>query len=152
MGETMFTWLMGAWLVYHLIAGFHYYYGAVPATPGTLESFFHHSLFEVNIGHMLGTPGPVLVITWGMIMTFVILIALNLEMSRTVRYAFDKNFSGSQFDLYGSILLLVVCCVELFFVGMVQTSLFMVLVFGALVDVIVHVRFLHFSVRGRKAA
>jgi hypothetical protein len=149
----MLTWLMGAWLVYHLIAGFHYYFdGAASATPATLEAFFHHNLFEINIGHMLGTPGPALVVTWGMIVTFVVLIALNMEMARTVRYAFDKNFSGSQFDLYGSILLLVVCCVESFFVPLVQTSLFMVLIFATLVDVIVHVRFLHFSVRGRKAA
>ena len=148
----MFTWLMGAWLIYHAIAATFYYQAAVPVTPEALESFFHSSRYVLNAGDLIGTTGPVFVVTYGALVTFVILIALYLEMGRVARYGLSRNFSGSQFDLYGSIFLLVVCCIEWFFLTIAQTSLFMILLFASIMDVLVHVRFLHHYVGGRKSS
>lgn len=146
----MFTWLMGAWVAYHSIAALHYYYGSSVEGALSLEAYFHQPLFVLNLGQYLGSAGPVFVITYGAIVTLVILVALFLEMGRTVRYALGQNFKGSQSDLYGSILLLVVCSVELFFVPMAATSLFVILLFACAMDVLVHVRFLHHFVRRAK--
>jgi hypothetical protein len=148
----MLTWLMGAWIAYHSIAALHYYSysGAGAENALSLEAYFHQPLYVLNVGQYIGSAGPVFVITYGAIVTLVILIALYLEMGRTVRYALGQNFTGSQSDLYGSILLLVVCSVELFFVPMAATSLFVILLFAAAMDVLIHVRFLHHFVRRGK--
>jgi hypothetical protein len=146
----MLTWLMGAWLIYHGIAATFYYQAAAPVTPEALEAFFHGSKYVLKAGDLIGTTGPVFVVTYGALVTLVILIALYMEMGRVARYGLSQNFSGSQFDLYGSIFLLVVCCIEWFFLTIAQTSLFVILLFASVMDVLVHVRFLHHFVKGRK--
>ena len=146
----MLTWLMGAWLIYHLIAAVFYYHAVVPVVPEALEAFFHDKIYVLHAGTLIGTAGPVFVVTYGAIVTLVVLIALYLEMGRTARYGLSQNFSGSQFDLYGSIFLLVVCCIEWFFLTIAQTSLFVILLFACIMDVLVHVRFLHHFVKGKK--
>ncbi len=146
----MFTWLMGAWLLYHVIAGLHVY-GGEAASAGGLESFLSHELVVFDVGGLIGASGPSFVITYGAIITFAILIALYLEMSRIVRYGLERNFSGSQYDLYGSILLLVVTSIELFFVPLAWTSVFVILFFASVMDVLIHVRYLHHFVRPGRA-
>ncbi len=146
----MLTWLMGAWLLYHLIAGFHIYASGA-ATPGGLEAYFHDPIYTLDLGSLIGTSGPSFILTYGAIITFVIILALYLEMSRIVRYGLAQNFTGSQHDLYGSILLLVVTSIELFFVPVAWTSIFVILFFGSIMDVTVHVRYLHHFVRARRA-
>jgi hypothetical protein len=150
MGVSMLTWLMGAWLLYHLVAGFHLY-GSGAATPGALEAYFHAPLYTLDLGHLIGAGGPTFILTYGAIITFVIILALYLEMSRIVRYGLAQNFNGSQYDLYGSILLLVVTSIELFFVPLAWTSIFVILFFASIMDVTVHVRYLHHFVRPRRA-
>ncbi|MEJ2124883.1 MAG: hypothetical protein P8Y67_05045 [Alphaproteobacteria bacterium] len=146
----MFTWLMGAWLFYHFVAVSYYYFGTETSTPAALENYLNHSLYVVDIGQYLGAAGPVFIITYGGITMLMILITLYLEMGRTARYAINRDFKGSQYDLYGSIFLLVVCSVELFFVPIAATSIFVILLFACVMDVLTHVRFLHhFIGRGR---
>lgn len=147
----MFTWLMGAWLVYHLIAAVHYYSVTDIAASTTLESFFHENLYVLNLGELIGANGPTFFITYGALVTFVILLALYMEMSRIVRYGLGQNFTGSQRDLYGSILLLVISSIELFFVPIAWTSIFIILFVGTIMDVMVHVRYLHHFVRMKRA-
>lgn len=146
----MLTWLMGAWLLYHIIAGFHLY-GSGPSTGSALEAYFHQPLYTLDLGAWIGASGPSFIITYGAIMTLVIILALYLEMSRIVRYGLSQNFTGSQYDLYGSILLLVVTSIELFFVPLAWTSIFVILFFASIMDVTVHVRYLHHFVRARRA-
>jgi len=146
----MFTWLMGAWVLYHLVAGLHVYNGGA-VTGAAIEAMMHERLFVLDIGGLVGSAGPTFVITYGVIITFAILIALYLEMSRIVRYGLDRNFSRSQYDLYGSILLLVVTSVEMFFAPIAWTSIFIVLFFASIMDVLVHVRYLHYFVKPGRA-
>lgn len=146
----MFTWLMGAWVLYHIIAGLDVYYG-VPAAPGGLEAALHQSIYVLDLGALLGASGPSFVITYGAIITFAILVALYLEMGRMVRYGMERNFSGSQHDLYGSIFLLVVTSIELFFVPLAWTSVFVILFFASIMDVLIHVRYLHHFVGAKRA-
>ncbi len=150
LGVQMLTWLMGAWLLYHLIAGIHFYASGA-ATPGGLEAYFHDPIYTLDLGSLIGASGPSFILTHGAIITFVIILALYLEMSRIVRYGLAQNFTGSQRDLYGSILLLVVTSIELFFVPLAWTSIFVILFFGSIMDVTVHVRYLHHFVRARRA-
>lgn len=145
----MLTWLMGAWALYHLIAGLHLYGSGAPAS--SLETFFHQPIYLLDLGSMIGAAGPSFIITYSAIITFVILLALYLEMTRIVRYGLAQNFTGSQYDLYGSILLLVVTSIELFFVPLAWTSIFVILFFASILDVLVHVRYLHHFVRARRA-
>lgn len=142
----MFTWLMGAWLLYHAIALF----GVGPAAGG-LESALHESLYVLDLGGLIGASGPSFIITYGAIITFGILMALYLELSRMVRYGLERDFRGSQYDLYGSILLLVVVSIELFFVPLAWTSVFVILFFASIMDVLIHVRYLHHFVGARRA-
>ncbi len=146
----MITWLMGAWLLYHIVAGMHFY-GTDTATPSSLEALMHEGIAVLDLGSLLGTTGPTFIITYGAIITFAILIALYCEMSRIVRYGLEKNFSRSQNDLYGSILLLVITSVELFFVPLAWTSVFIILFFASIMDVLIHVRYLHYFVRPGRA-
>ncbi|MGF1621922.1 MAG: hypothetical protein ACFCUR_15065 [Rhodomicrobiaceae bacterium] len=146
----MFTWLMGAWLLYHIIAGVYIYSGGA-ATGGAIEALMQQNLFVLDIGGLLGASGPSFMITYGALVTFAVLIALYLEMSRIVRYGLDKNFSRSQSDLYGSILLLVVTSVEMFFAPIAWTSIFIILFAASIMDVLVHVRYLHYFVRPGRA-
>jgi Trk-type K+ transport system membrane component len=146
----MITWLMGAWLLYHLVAGWHFY-GNEAATPSSLEAAMHEGLAVLDLGSLIGASGPAFIITYGAIITFAILVALYCEMSRIVRYGLEKNFSRSQYDLYGSIFLLVVTSVELFFVPLAWTSIFVILFFASIMDVLVHVRYLHYFVRPGRA-
>jgi len=146
----MFTWLMGAWLLYHAIALYHYYTGGA-LTGAAFEAALHEKLAVLDLGSLLGASGPSFVITFGSLVTFAILLALYFEMSRIVRYGLEKNFSRSQSDLYGSILLLVVISVEMFFAPLAWTSVFIILFFAAVMDVLVHVRYLHFFVRPGRA-
>jgi hypothetical protein len=146
----MLTWLMGAWILYHAIAGL-YLYGNSATSAANLEAHFHESLYVLDLGGMIGAAGPSFIITYGAIVTFVILLALFLEMSRVVRYGIVQNFNGSQYDLYGSILLLVVTSIELFFAPLAWTSIFVILFFASIMDVLVHVRYLHHFVRTRRA-
>jgi Trk-type K+ transport system membrane component len=144
----MVTWLMGAWLLYHIIALLHVYGGGAAAG---LEAAMHESLAVLDLGGLIGASGPTFVITYGAIVTFAILLALYFEMSRIVRYGLDRNFSRSQQDLYGSIFLLVVTSIEMFFVPIAWTSIFIILFVASIMDVLVHVRYLHFFVRPRRA-
>lgn len=146
----MVTWLMGAWLLYHIIAVLHVYGGGI-ASATSLEAAMHESLAVLDLGGLIGASGPSFVITFGAIVTFAILIALYLEMSRMVRYGLDRNFSRSQYDLYGSIFLLVVTSIELFFAPIAWTSIFIILFFASIMDVLVHVRYLHHFVRPGRA-
>ena len=146
----MFTWLMGAWLLYHIVAGLDLYSG-VPAAPGGLEAALHQGLYVLDLGGLIGASGPSFVVTYGAIITFAILVALYMEMSRIVRYGLERNFSGSQYDLYGSILLLVVTSIELFFVPLAWTSVFVILFFASIMDVLIHVRYLHHFVGAKRA-
>ncbi|WP_088344991.1 MULTISPECIES: hypothetical protein [Rhodomicrobium] len=146
----MFTWLMGAWLLYHIIAGLHLYNGG-PVATGANEAFLHESLYVLDLGSLIGASGPAFVITYGAIITFGILVALYLEMGRMVRYGVERNFTGSQYDLYGSILLLVVTSIELFFVPLAWTSVFVILFFASIMDVMIHVRYLHHFVGAKRA-
>lgn len=144
----MVTWLMGAWLLYHIIALLHVYGGASAAS---LEAALHESLAVLDLGSLIGATGPAFVITYGAIITFAILIALYFEMSRMVRYGLEKNFSRSQYDLFGSIFLLVVTSIEMFFVPVAWTSVFIILFLASIMDVLVHVRYLHYFVRPGRA-
>ena len=146
----MITWLMGAWLLYHIVAGMHFY-GTETATPSSLEALMHESIAVLDLGSLIGASGPTFIVTYGAIITFAILIALYCEMSRIVRYGLEKNFSRSQNDLYGSILLLVITSVELFFVPLAWTSVFVILFFASIMDVLIHVRYLHYFVRPGRA-
>jgi hypothetical protein len=146
----MITWLMGAWLLYHGIALYHIYGGGF-ATGIGLEDALHQHLITLDVGSLIGTCGPTFVITYGLIVTFAILIALYLEMSRIVRYGVERNFSGSPRDLYGSIMLLLVTTIELFFAPVAWTSVFIILFFASIMDVTVHVRYLHYFVRPGRA-
>ena len=146
----MFTWLMGAWLLYHIIAGIHVYSGGA-ATGSAVEAVMQQNLVVLDIGALFGASGPSFLITYGALVTFAILIALYLEMSRIVRYGLDKNFSRSQYDLYGSILLLVITSVEMFFAPLAWTSIFIILFAASIMDVLVHVRYLHYFVRPGRA-
>lgn len=146
----MITWLMGAWLLYHIVAGWHFY-GNEVATPSSLEAAMHEGLATLDLGGLIGASGPSFIVTYGAIITFAILIALYCEMSRIVRYGLERNFSRSQYDLYGSIFLLVVTSVELFFVPLAWTSIFIILFFASIMDVLVHVRYLHYFVRPGRA-
>lgn len=146
----MFTWLMGACFVYHIIAALHFY-GSTGATPAGFEAALHQELVVLGVGAILGTSGPAFVLTYGAIITFAILIALYAEMTRIVRYGLDRNFSKSQYDLYGSILLLVVTSVEMFFVPWAWTSVFIILFFASIMDVLIHVRYLHHFVKPGRA-
>lgn len=146
----MFTWLMGAWLLYHIIAGIHIYSGGA-ATGGAVEAVMQQHLVVLDIGALFGASGPSFLITYGALVTFAVLIALYLEMSRIVRYGLDRNFSRSQHDLYGSILLLVVTSVEMFFAPIAWTSIFIILFAASIMDVLVHVRYLHYFVRPGRA-
>ncbi|MBX2806523.1 MAG: hypothetical protein KTR19_11170 [Hyphomicrobiales bacterium] len=146
----MITWLMGAWFVYHIIAALHFY-GSDAATPASFEMALHQELVVLDIGGLLGTGGPTFILNYGVIITFAILIALYAEMARIVRYGLDRNFSKSQFDLYGSILLLVVTSVEMFFAPLAWTSVFIILFFASIMDVLIHVRYLHYFVRPGRA-
>ncbi len=144
----MFTWLMGAWLLYHIVAGTHLYAGG---SASGLESALHDNLYILDLGGLIGASGPSFVVTYGAIITFSILVALYLEMSRIVRYGMERNFNGSQHDLYGSILLLVVTSIELFFAPLAWTSVFVILFFASIMDVLIHVRYLHHFVSARRA-
>ncbi len=146
----MITWLMGAWLLYHIVAGLHFY-GNDAATPANLEVALHESLATLDLGGLIGASGPSFIITYGAIITFAILLALYCEMGRIVRYGLEKNFSRSQYDLYGSILLFVVTSVELFFIPLAWTSIFVILFFAAIMDVLIHIRYLHHFVRPGRA-
>jgi hypothetical protein len=145
----MLTWLMGAWLLYHFIAGVHLYRSG-PSTGNALESYFHEPIYTLDLGSIIGAAGPSFIVTYGAIITLVIILALFLEMSRIVRYGLAQNFTGSQYDLYGSILLLVITSIELFFVPLAWTSIFVILFFASIMDVTVHVRYLHHFVRTRR--
>jgi uncharacterized membrane protein len=141
---------MGAWLFYHFVTVSFYYFGADTSTPTALEAYLHHSLYVVDLGQYIGSAGPKFVITYGGITMLMILIALYLELVRTARYALNRDFKGSQYDMYGSIFLLVVCSVELFFVPVAATSIFVILLFASVMDVLTHVRSLHHFVgRGK---
>lgn len=146
----MITWLMGAWLVYHIVAGLHFY-GNESATSASFQAALHQEIAVLDLGALLGTGGPTFIVTYGAIITFAILIALYAEMTRIVRYGLDRNFSKSQFDLYGSILLLVVTSVEMFFVPLAWTSVFIILFFASIMDVLIHVRYLHYFVKPGRA-
>lgn len=146
----MITWLMGAWILYHAIALYHLYGGGIAPGVG-LEDALHHHIVTLDVGSLLGTGGPTFVITYGLIVTFAILIALYLEMSRIVRYGVQRNFSGSPRDLYGSIVLLLVTTIEMFFAPVAWTSVFIILFFASIMDVTVHVRYLHYFVRPGRA-
>jgi hypothetical protein len=141
---------MGAWLVYHIIAGL-YFYSNIAATPAGFEAALHQGLAVLDIGSLIGTGGPTFVVTYGAIITFAILIALYAEMTRIVRYGLDRNFSKSQYDLYGSILLLVVTSIEMFFIPLAWTSVFIILFFASIMDVMIHVRYLHHFVKPGRA-
>jgi hypothetical protein len=145
----MITWLMGAWLLYHGIALYLTYGGGLGGVG--LEDALHQHLLMLDIGGLIGAAGPNFVITYGLIITFAVLIALYLEMSRIVRYGLDRNFNGSPYDLYGSILLLLVTTIEMFFAPIAWTSVFIILFFAAIMDVAVHVRYLHYFVRPGRA-
>lgn len=146
----MITWLMGAWLVYHIVAALHFY-GAVAATPASFEAALHEQVAVLDVGGLIGANGPTFVLTYGAVITFAILIALYAEMARIVRYGIDRNFSKSQYDLYGSILLLVVTSIEMFFVPWAWTSVFIILFFASIMDVLLHVRYLHHFVKPGRA-
>jgi uncharacterized membrane protein len=141
---------MGAWLFYHFVTVWYFYFGSTASTPTALEAYLHNSLYVVDLGQYIGSSGPKFVITYAGITMLMILIALYLELVRTARYALNRDFKGSQYDLYGSIFLLVVCSVELFFVPIAATSIFVILLFASVMDVFTHVRFLHHFVgRGK---
>ena len=146
----MVTWLMGAWLLYHAVALFNVY--GEHGTPASgLEDVLHQHLTVIDLGAVVGASGPTFVITYGVLITFAILITLYLEMSRTVRYGLDRNFKSSPSDLYGSILLLIVTSIELFFAPIAWTSVFIILFFACIMDVLLHVRYLHHFVSPRRA-
>lgn len=146
----MITWLMGAWVLYHVIALYQLYGGGIAPGLG-LEDALHQHIVTLDIGALTGAAGPTFIITYGLVITFAIIIALYLEMSRIVRYGLDRNFSGSPRDLYGSIALLVITTIELFFAPVAWTSVFILLFLAAIMDVTVHVRYLHYFVRPGRA-
>ena len=111
----------------------------------------HEGLATLDLGGLIGASGPSFIVTYGAIITFAILIALYMEMSRIVRYGLERNFARSPHDLYGSIFLLVVSSIELFFVPLAWTSIFVILFFASVMDVLIHVRYLHYFVRPGRA-